>query len=132
MDATPEQAEYLAGHGMATLATGRRDGSPQLSMVGYAWDGTDILVTFRRTSAKRHNIARQPRVALLVPDGRRALTVYGEAELLEQDPGRVEGFEAIMAAFKAPAQPRDEMVKQLDDEGRVVIRVHPTSFDLHD
>ena len=132
MEPTVEEAEYLAGHSMATLATGRKDGSPQVSMVGYAWDGSDVLVTFRRSSAKRHNIARQPRVALLIPDGRKALTVYGDAELLEQDPGRVEGFEAVMAAFKAPARPREEIVKQLDDEGRVVVRIRPTMFDLHE
>jgi PPOX class probable F420-dependent enzyme len=132
VDVTNEQAEYLAGHSMAALATGRKDGSPQVSMVGYAWDGTRVLVTFRRASAKRANIARWPKVALLIPDGRRALTVYGDAELLEQDPGRVETFEAIMASFKAPARPREEMVKQLDDEGRVVVRITPTKLDLHD
>ncbi|HEY7105528.1 MAG TPA: TIGR03618 family F420-dependent PPOX class oxidoreductase [Acidimicrobiia bacterium] len=131
MDASPEVAEYLTGHTLAALATGRQDGSPQVSMIGYAWDGSHVLVTFRRTSAKRANIARQPKVALLVPDGRRALTVYGDGELLERDPARVEGFEAIMAAFKAPARPREEMVQQLDDEGRVVVRITPTKFDLH-
>jgi PPOX class probable F420-dependent enzyme len=132
MEPTAEEAAYLASHTLGVLATGRKDGSPQVSMVGYAWDGTSVLVTFRRTAAKRHNIARQPKVALLVPDGRRALTVYGEGELLETDPGRVEGFEAVMAAFKAPAQPREELVKRLDDEGRVVVRITPTAFDLHD
>jgi hypothetical protein len=52
--------------------------------------------------------------------------------LLEQDPERVEGFEAVMAAFKAPTRPRDELVKQLDEEQRVVVRITPTKFDLHD
>jgi PPOX class probable F420-dependent enzyme len=132
MEPTAEEAEYLASHTLAALATGRKDGSPQVSMIGYAWDGTSVLVTFRRTSAKRHNIARQPKVALLVPDGRRALTVYGDGELLEQDPGRIEGFEAVMAAFGAPTRPRDELVTQLDDERRVVVRITPTAFDLHD
>lgn len=132
MEPTAEQAEYLAGHQWGVLATGRKDGSPQTSMVGYSWDGNDVVTTFRRTSAKRHNMARQPRVALVVPDGRRALTLYGEADLLEDDPARVEGFEAMLARFGAPKTPRDELVTQLDTEGRVVARIRPTKVELHD
>ena len=73
-------------HKFAVLSTGRRDGSPQASMVGYVHDRGDILVVFRRSSAKYHNIARQPRVVLSVPDGRRVLTVYGDGVLVEKDP----------------------------------------------
>jgi PPOX class probable F420-dependent enzyme len=132
LELTVEQAEYLAGHQWATLATGRKDGSPQVSMIGYTWDGRGVLVTFRRSSAKRQNIARQPRVALLVADGRRALTIYGDAELLEQDPDRAEAFEQILASFGAPATPRDELARRMDAEGRVAARIHPTSADLHE
>jgi PPOX class probable F420-dependent enzyme len=132
MDLTAEQAEFLAAHQWATLATGRKDGSPQVSMIGYARDGNDIVVTFRRSSAKRHNIARQPRVALLVADGRRALVVYGDADLLEEDPARVEAFERILSGFGAPAGNRDELSRQMDDEQRVAVRIRPTSADLHD
>jgi PPOX class probable F420-dependent enzyme len=132
MEVTAEQAAFLGAHQWATLATGRKDGSPQVSMVGYAWDGNQILVTFRRSSAKRHNIARQPRVAVLVADGRRALTLYGDADLLEEDPTRVEAFERILAGFGAPARPRDELARQMDDEQRVAVRIRPTSADLHD
>ena len=132
MDVSSEQSEYLAGHQWAVLSTGRKDGSPQASMIGYAWDGKEAIVTFRRTSAKRHNIARQPRVVLLVPDGRRALTLYGDAQLIEEDPGRVDGFETIMASFGAPPAPRDEMIKRLDDEARVIVRIRPTNVTLQD
>src|SRR3954449_3581416 len=99
MDLNPAQQEYLTGHQWAVLATGRKDGSPQTSMVAYVWDGEHLLITFRRGSAKHHNMARQPRVAVLVPDGERALTVYGEAELLEEDPDRVAAYTAILGGF---------------------------------
>ncbi|HXY91050.1 MAG TPA: TIGR03618 family F420-dependent PPOX class oxidoreductase [Acidimicrobiia bacterium] len=132
MELTSEQSDHLSGHQWATLATGRKDGSPQVSLIGYSWTGREVLVTFRRSSAKRHNIARQPRVALLVADGRRALTLYGDAELLEQDPERVEVFEQILARFGAPATPRDELARRLDEEGRVVARISPTGADLHE
>ena len=132
MEFTTEQAEYLTAHQWATLATGRKDGSPQVSMIGYARDGNELLVTFRRASAKYRNISRQPRVALVVADGRRALTVYGEAELIEQDPRRVEVFAQILGRFGAPASPRDELARQLDGEGRVVARIRATGADLHE
>ena len=132
MEFTTEQAEYLTAHQWATLATGRKDGSPQVSMIGYALDGNELLVTFRRASAKYRNISRQPRVALVVADGRRALTVYGEAELIEQDPRRVEVFAQILGRFGAPASPHDELARQLDGEGRVVARIRATGADLHE
>ena len=132
MEFTTEQAEYLTAHQWATLATGRKDGSPQVSMIGYALDGNELLVTFRRASAKYRNISRQPRVALVVADGRRALTVYGEAELIEQDPRCVEVFAQILGRFGAPASPHDELARQLDGEGRVVARIHTTGADLHE
>ena len=133
MALTPEQLEFLTEHRLAALSTGRKDGSPQTSMVMYGWDGENVVLTFRKWSAKRHNIARQPRVALLVPDGRRALTVYGEAELLEDDPGRVDAFMDLMAGMGMQGEKsRQEFAAQLDEEGRVLARVRPTTVELHD
>ena len=123
--------EYLKDHQWAVLATGRKDGSPQTSMVAYVWDGQDLLMTFRQHSAKRHNMARQPRVSVLVPDGRRALTVYGEAVLLEEDPERVDAYAAILAGFGVSPAPED-LAAQMDTEGRVAARIRPQRLDLHD
>jgi PPOX class probable F420-dependent enzyme len=131
MDITEEQQQYLAGHQWAVLATGRKDGSPQTSMVAYVWNGGHLLITFRRGSAKRHNIARQPRVSVLVPDGRRALTVYGEAELLEEGPDRVDAYAAILAGFGVTPAP-DDLEAQMDTEGRVAVRIRPGQLDLHE
>ena len=78
-------------------------------MVGLFFDGSDFLVTFRRGSAKYHNISRQPRVVLSVPDGRRSLTVYGTGELLEDDPDRVDAFQAILVSYGMPETPVDEL-----------------------
>ena len=132
MELSSEQAEYLGGHQWAILSTGRRDGSPQASMIGFCLDGGDVLATFGRSTAKFHNISRQPRVVLSVPDGRRSLTLYGDGEFVERDPERVEAFAAMMAAYGAPAKPAGELAASLDSEGRVILRIHPTSVELHD
>jgi PPOX class probable F420-dependent enzyme len=130
MELTPEHREFLTDHKFSILSTGRRDGSPQASMIGHAVDGSDVVVTFRRSSAKYRNIRRQPRVVLSVPDGRRVLTIYGDGELVETDPERVDGFARILASFGAPEQPREQMTKSMDDEDRVVLRIHPTAVEL--
>jgi len=131
VDLTEAQQEYLGDHQWAVLATGRKDGSPQTSMVAYVWDGEHLLVTFRSGSAKRHNISRQPRVSVLVPDGRRALTVYGDAELLEDGADRVNAYAAILAGFGV-SPPPDDLGDQMDVEGRVAARIRPARVDLHD
>jgi PPOX class probable F420-dependent enzyme len=131
MDLSPDAAEFLASHQWAVLSTGRRDGSPQSSLIGYHWDGEDVLVTFRRASAKYRNVVRQARVVMVVPDGRTAVTVYGDAELVEDDPARADAYAAIVASFGAPAAPREETVRRLDDEDRTVIRIHPTTVFLN-
>ncbi len=131
MEPSPEEAEFLGSHQWAVLSTGRRDGSPQASMIGYRWDGGDVVLTFRRSSAKYHNVARQPRVVMVVPDGRAAITVYGDGELVEQDPARVDAYAAILVSFGAPESPRDDMVRSLDEEDRVILRIHPTTVLLN-
>ena len=131
MEVSPEEAEFLRSHQWAVLSTGRRDGSPQASLIGYLWDGEDVVLTFRRSSAKYHNVVRQPRVVMVVPDGHAAITVYGDGELVEQDPGRVDAYAAILASFGAPEVPREEMVSSLDAEDRTILRIHPTTVFLN-
>ena len=36
---TEEVAQYLKEHRLCVFATGRRDGSPQQSLIGYQFDG---------------------------------------------------------------------------------------------
>jgi PPOX class probable F420-dependent enzyme len=132
MELSREHTEFLAEHKFSVLSTGRRDGSPQASMVGHANDGNDILVVFRRSAAKYHNVRRQPRVVLSVPDGRRVLTVYGDGELIETDPERVTAFQAILSSFGMPEQSAEQLAASMDEEDRVILRIHPTSVELQD
>lgn len=88
MALTPEQDEYLKNHRLAVLATGRQDGSPQVSTIMYHYDGTDIVTSVKSYTAKWNNALRQPKVALLVNDGRKQLVLYGEAEGIADDPER--------------------------------------------
>jgi hypothetical protein len=52
MNWEPQHLEFLRSHVWAVLATGRADGSPQQSMVGYAVDDEQQRVVLRITPAK--------------------------------------------------------------------------------
>jgi PPOX class probable F420-dependent enzyme len=121
------QAAFLAARQLAVLGTGRRDGSPQLSTVTYLYDGTHVLISVTRDRAKYSNARRQPRVSVLVLDGREQVVVYGRAEILE---GR-ERDRAIIAIRGHQGDPLpagydlDRFSRRLDELGRVVLRVTP-------
>jgi|GEM_PF-174638 len=128
--ATAERA-FLGEHRWAVLSTGRRDGSPQTSMVAYTCDGEDLLLATRRSSAKYRNISRVPKVAMFIPDGERGVSLYGEADLLEHDPTRTEAMKTIMRSFGATPPDDDVVAAGLDSSDRVVVRIRPDVLRMH-
>jgi PPOX class probable F420-dependent enzyme len=74
---------FLAERRLGIIATGRQDGSPQLTIVSYRFHGEDIVINTGTATAKVKNIRRRPRVSLAVTDGPRCVVVYGEARLLQ-------------------------------------------------
>ena len=123
---TPEQDEYLRAQRLGAFATGRGDGSPQLSTIMYDYDGDDLVVSVRRRSAKWHNVQQQPSVALLVPDGRRQLIVYGRAEALGH-PERLAAMRRINRKSRRrsdePELDDDALAAQIDEARRGLIRI---------
>jgi len=125
VEISDEQAAYLRERQVGVLATSRMDGSPQQSMITYLFDGEHIVISTVKTSAKYHNVRRQPRVSLLVPDGKQQVIVYGTAEVL----GGRERDRYIMAIREHQGYPLpadydlDRFSQRLDELGRVIIRI---------
>lgn len=97
---TDAHREFLTAHGLATLATLKRDGRPQLSQVSYHFDAaTDTFrVSITATRAKFKNLQRDPRATLMVAGGRwEYLVVDGDATLGEvtTDPLDAAGDELV-------------------------------------
>lgn len=130
---TDEQREFLDGHTWAVLATGRRDGSPQQSMIGYAVDDEGrLLVSAKAYTAKWNNAVRQPRVSLTIADGREHLVVYGLAETIDVDPVRAELTAQVFAALSGnPAPDPSTITPMLDEQKRTVLRITPDKTILH-
>ena len=128
------QRRFAQDHQWAVLATGRRDGSPQQSMVGYLLDDAGrIVISVKSYTAKWHNALRQPRVSLCVTDGRRHLVVVGTVEAIDVDPLRAELTASVFGRL-AGGDPPDPttLIPLLDEQQRTVLRLTPERVSLHE
>lgn len=110
------------GVNFATVATLLPDGSPQTSVVWITRDGDDLLFSTVRGRRKEQNMARDPRVSVLVldhADPYSYLEVRGEVSMVED--GGPELIDALATKYKG-------VDRYEGDEGtgnvRVVCRVH--------
>lgn len=73
--------EFLREPRFGVLATTKRDGTPQQSVIWYDLDGGDILMNTATGRAKNSNLRRDSRASLCVADGYRYVTVEGRVEI---------------------------------------------------
>jgi PPOX class probable F420-dependent enzyme len=121
-----EHRTFLDDHTWAVLATGRSDGSPQQSMVGYVVDDEGrIVISAKAYTAKWKNVVRQPNVCLTVPDGRQHLVVYGAAETIDADPARAELTAKVFSKMTGTETDPASLAEMLDAQQRTVLRITP-------
>ena len=97
MALTDEQRRYLDAKRFAVLGTVNRSGSPHLTIMWYLLDGDDIVFNTKAGRTKDSNLARDPRVSLLVYDdsGYKYLRVDGrvrtitDAQVAQRDIARL-------------------------------------------
>jgi len=125
MSLSDEHKQYLAEHNLAVLGTGKRDGSPQLSTIYYDWDGERVYISVTSDRAKWKNAIRNPQVALLVPDGRKQLIVYGTARGITDPDERDEHVVSLRARMGRPVEDRAALRKEQDEANRVILEITP-------
>jgi PPOX class probable F420-dependent enzyme len=117
-------ADLLDKPTFAHLATIRPDGSPQSSVMWFAWDGETIKMTHTKTRQKFRNLENEPRVALSIADpadGYRFLEVRGVVESVEDDDA--------VASFYQSLQRRYASVYPIADaDVRVIFTIRPAKF----
>jgi PPOX class probable F420-dependent enzyme len=118
--------EFLKQHRLGVLATGRRDGSPQQSLIGYQFDGKDFVISARAGSAKAKNLRRHSGVSLSVVDGGSVVVVYGRAQVV-RDPEEVLAINVARLQRQTPVD-QEALARRLREEDRVVIVVAPEKY----
>jgi PPOX class probable F420-dependent enzyme len=135
-----EVEEFLGDHGTAVLTTLRRDGAPVPVPVWYVVIDGAVFVRTPRKSKKVNHIARDPRVALLVHDGRnweelRGLIIHGIGERVDDEATAATALEAFHTRFADRTAaltrlPRAIAARYSDDViYRIAIPDTPTSWD---
>jgi PPOX class probable F420-dependent enzyme len=107
----------------AHLATLRPDGSPQSSVMWFAWDGERVRFSHTRNRQKYRNLESDPRVSFHVQDPQnpyRTLEVRGLVESMVPD------AEAVF--YQSLQQRYDFVVPVVDADVRVIVTIAPSSF----
>jgi PPOX class probable F420-dependent enzyme len=129
-DIDPALLSIVSAHSRGILTTLKRDGRPQLSTVGYAFDaGTGTFrVSVTDSRAKTKNLRRNPRLSLFVTTGDFGpyAVVEGTADLtpVTTDPNDATA-EALVDLYRTLAGEHpdwDEYRAAMIAEGRLVLR----------
>ena len=133
MSADPRMLDFVAGQKWGVLATIRRNGRPQLSNVGYAYDPERRLfrVSVTADRAKTKNLQADPRVTLHVssPDFWTWVAVEGTAQLTPvaaaSDDATVDELVAYYRGISGEHGDWDEYRAAMVADRRLVVRFTP-------
>ena len=128
-----EHREFAEMQIWGILATGRKDGSPQQSMIGYTIDEDGrIIISLKHDRAKWKNVLQQPKVSLSVSSGRDCLIIYGSVETIAEDPLRAELTADVVAKLRGVERPDPTTLTEfLDEQKRTVLRITPDKTIFH-
>ncbi len=130
-DTTGPLWTLLAHRHQGILATIKRDGRPQLSTVGFAYDPSDRTITVSVTDgrAKTANLRRDPRASLQTAsdDGYAYVVAEGTASLsaVAQSPDdpTVEALVELYKTLRGEHPDWADFRRAMVDEGRLVLRI---------
>ena len=126
-----ERRAFVREHRTAVFGSARRQDGPAMSIVYYAVDGDDLLISTMSDRAKARAVRRNPKVSLCVLDEKwppSYLLLYADA-VVETDFARVVDLMLRIAGVMAGRE-MPESVRPLVEEGarrekRVVLRCRP-------
>ena len=123
----PEHERFLSEHRWAVLTTLRTSGAPVSSVVAYARDGDDFVISTPGATFKRASIERDPRVNLCVISNAEPFSfvaVEGTASVEQDDLLRRTRlvFENLAGTeYREPA----DLQQWIEAQRRVILRVRP-------
>lgn len=122
-----KQDAFVREHRWAAVTTLRQDGSPSTSLVAYAADGDEVVMSVTNDKLKVRTIEADPRVTVCVISNAEPfnyVTIEGRAEI--QRDGVRATTEQVFASLKPTGfQEPDDLDAWIEEQGRVIIRVRP-------
>jgi PPOX class probable F420-dependent enzyme len=111
--------EVLDGPHIAAIATSNADGRPQSSLIFVKRDGDTVVFSTIKGRLKTRNMARDPRVSLLVIDKEKAryVEIRGSVEITD-DPEKRLLYEMYETYMGGPPPPEP-------DAERLIVRITP-------
>ena len=85
MELTDKQRDFLIGVHFAVVATIASDGLPHQTVMWYALEGDQLLLSTPRDSLKHRHLKRDPRLSVCVEKGYTYVTLTGSITL-DEDP----------------------------------------------
>ena len=116
-----EVLAFLRERHLATITTSRRDGTPHVVPVGFAYDPDDrvVRVITNGASQKAVNLSSGGRAVVCQVDGRRWLALEGEARVLDDDASVRRAEQAYEERYQAPRE-RPGRVAIVIDVDRII------------
>lgn len=125
---TPGIIAYLQAHRTGVLATQKKSGAPQLTLIAYHFDGTNLAISTRAPTQKAKNISVRPEVSLAVIDGQKQLIVYGSATVVRDEAEVLRLHRERIRQIALREESDDELIERLKREERVVLLLTPRNF----
>jgi PPOX class probable F420-dependent enzyme len=111
----PAVLDFLAERHLATLTTLRSDGTPHVVPVGFTWDdqGGVVRVITSGDSQKARNALRGGRAVVCQVDGRRWLSLEGDAAVLVHPEQVLEAERRYAGRYRTPRPNPARVVLQI-------------------
>lgn len=107
----------------AVLATIARDGTPQLTTMWYELQGDEIMMNTADGRVKASNLRRDPRIAICFEDGYSYVTIYGKAELDDNQEVAQADIARLARRYHDAEQAEQMISQQFLKQRRVSIRM---------
>jgi len=127
MALTTEQRAFLEAKRFAVLGTVSPTGAPQLTIMWYVLDGDEVVFNTKAGRAKESNLARDPRVSLLVygESGYKYIRIDGRVRTLT-DPEIAHRDIARLAVRYHGEEGARAAIERFDKEERISYRLPTT------
>lgn len=119
---------FLDAPRFAVMGTVNPDGSPHLSVIWYECRGDEVIVNTTQERVKARNLAKDPRMSLLVGEAERYVRLDGDARVIASGPEAVQDIRVLGVRYDG-ADAADRQVRNVwGKQARVTYAMHIRHF----